>query len=76
MRLHLGGHLNFYAADKQSWQELEIPQAMPLKEIVTQLGIPAAEIALAVVNGEMADLECAQVSNADIVQFFPPVDGG
>jgi sulfur carrier protein ThiS len=76
MRVHLGGHLNFYAEDKQSWLELEVVSSTPLREILAHLGIPAAEIALAVVNGAMADLESAQVCNEDIVQLYPPVDGG
>ena len=76
MRLHLGGHLNFFGEGKQPWQEIALSSVTPLIEIINRLGIPAAEIALTVVNGEMADLQSAQVGNEDEVQIYPPVDGG
>jgi sulfur carrier protein ThiS len=76
MRVHLGGHLAYYHSQKQSWFEHNLAGAAPLSEVLKQLGIPAAEIALAIVNNELVDIETAVVSDQDTVQFYAPNDGG
>ncbi len=76
MRVHLGGHLAFYHPQKQSWFEHQIDSAAPLTLVLKQLGVPAGEIMLAVVNDEVVDLQNTQVNDRDIVQFYPPNDGG
>ena len=76
MRVHLGGHLSWYDPQKRTW--LELPQADPiaLLELVRQLGIPAAEIAVATLNHRAVDLETAVAAEADTVEFFTAVGGG
>lgn len=76
MRLHLGGHLNWYDPHKRSWFEISVPRATPLRGLLDDLGVPAGEIAVAAVNGTMVRLEDATVSDQDQVELFPAVGGG
>lgn len=76
MRVHLGGHLNWYDPQKRTWVELSLPTPVTLLDLARQLGVPAAEIAVAVVNRRAVDLETTTVSNSDIVEFFSAVGGG
>ncbi len=76
MRIHLGGHLDFYRSQKQAWFNYELTKATPLTEVVAQLHIPLAEIALIIVNDTMVDFESTFVNNADTLQIYPPSDGG
>ena len=76
MRVHLGGHLAYYHPQKQNWFEVQLPASTPVSRVLEQLGIPAAEIVFAVVNGEVANIENTIVQNEDVIQFFPPMDGG
>ena len=76
MRVHLGGHLAFYHPQKQSWfdHRLDCPAALVL--VLEQLGVPAGEIMLVVVNDEVIELQNTLVNDRDTVQFYPPTDGG
>ena len=76
MRVHLGGHLAYYHSQKQSWFEHRLAGEAPLSQVLKQLGIPAGEIALAIVNNEVVDLETAVVNDRDTVHFYSPMDGG
>jgi sulfur carrier protein ThiS len=87
MRVHLGGHLNWYDQDKRSWLELD-PQAVqagsrdglsdPLTPaaLAQRLGLPRGEIALVAVNGRAVDLDSVELARSDRVEFYPPVGGG
>ena len=76
MQLHLGGHLGWYAPDKQSRLEIRLDEPVPLMALLERLKIPTAEIAVATVNQKAVELEDAQVSDGDSVELFPPVGGG
>ena len=76
MRLHLGGHLNFYDAQKRPWVDVPISAPTRLLAVLAQLGVPAAEVAIVSVNGNAVALEEAIVSDADRVEVYPPVGGG
>ena len=76
MILRLGGHLSFYAPQKASELELEIPARIPLAELLQRLDVPAGEVALVVINGEQVELKDAYISDQDRVQLFPPIGGG
>jgi len=76
MRLHLGGHLNWYEPHRRSWLDLSLPKTLSLVELVHRLGLPREEIAIVVVNGQTVSLENAQVSNGDQVELYPPLGGG
>lgn len=76
MQLYLGGHLSWYSPRKQTRLQLALPQPTPLLEILAQLQLPPAEIALAAVNGRLVKLDEVLVADADEVELHPPVGGG
>lgn len=76
MKIFLGSQLNFYHPQKGNWLDEEIDKPTPLSEILTGLGIPFGEIHLVVINGEVADIRSAIVSQQDEVKLYPPVGGG
>jgi molybdopterin converting factor small subunit len=76
MRIHLGGHLAYYQAEKQPWSEVALGQPLLLAEAARRMNVPEAEVALWVVNGAAVDPRETMVCDTDIVQLFPPVDGG
>ncbi len=76
MQIHLGGHLSWYDPQKRNSLEVPLQGPTPLLELARQLGLPAGEIAIAVVNGQAVELEQARVSDGDHVELYPPVGGG
>jgi sulfur carrier protein ThiS len=76
MKVHLGGHLGFYGPGKRSRLEVHLEKERPLLDVVRELGVPEAEIALAAVNREVVRLAEARVGDADHVDLYPPMDGG
>ena len=76
MRLHFGGHLSWYLPQKNT--NLDIPLEGPtrLADLLVKLNIPAGEVMLTVVNGELADLSVVTVTEADQVALYPPIGGG
>ena len=76
MRIHLGGHLNFYHPQKDKWLEVELEQPTPLRIILDGSGIPLGEVYLVVVDGELVNLQEAIVSEQSEVKLFPAVGGG
>mgnify|MGYP003389944479 CR=1 FL=1 len=76
MRLHLGGHLSWYAPRRAAELVIELAAPTPLADIASRLGLPAGEIALAAVNGVSVPLRTAEVEDADRVELYPPNCGG
>ena len=76
IELHLGGHLAFYAPQRQSHLRLPLAQPTQLISLLQQLSIPLAEIAIASVNGEWVELATAEVNPGDRIELFPPMGGG
>lgn len=76
MNLHLGGHLSWYAPQRAAELEIELAAPTPLVDIASRLGLPAAEIAFAAVNGVVVPLRQAEVRDADRVELFSPNCGG
>ena len=76
MRLHLGGHLNWYELRKRSWIDVKLANATPLTDLLVRLGVPAGEVAVVVVNRRAVELEAAQVKEDDVVELYPPIGGG
>ena len=76
MRLHFGGHLSWYLPQKNA--NLDIPLEGPtrLVDLLVKLNIPAGEVMLTVINGELVDLSIATVTDADRVALYPPIGGG
>ena len=76
MRVHLGGHLDWYDPAQRSWLEISQTEPITAGDLALRLGVPVAEIAITVVNGRAAELESAVVADDDQVEFFPPFGGG
>jgi sulfur carrier protein ThiS len=76
MRLHLGGHLNYFDAQQRAHLEIELVGKQRLVDILVRLNIPAEEIFLVSINGEVVALEDAWIQPDDHVQLFPPMGGG
>jgi sulfur carrier protein ThiS len=76
VRVHLGGHLNWYDAQHRAWIELPANGTRRLVDICAALGVPPEEIAVAVVNGQSVELENATAASGDRVEFYPPIGGG
>ncbi|MCI0476175.1 MAG: MoaD/ThiS family protein [Anaerolineales bacterium] len=76
MHLHLAGHLAWYDAQKRARVEINVPASTLLLDLLRDLKIPVAEIAVVVINGQVVDLATARVTDSDRVELFPPVGGG
>jgi sulfur carrier protein ThiS len=76
MEVHLGGHLAFYDREKRSRFEMHLEAETALLDLIRELGVPEAEIALAAVNREVVALEGARVGDADRLDLYPPMSGG
>lgn len=76
MKLHLSGQLAFYLPGRRTPVEVQLEGPARLSEVLAGLGIPAAEVYITAVNGEIVDPQEATVSPEDEVKLFPPVSGG
>lgn len=76
MKLHLGGHLNFYGPQHRAWVDLALAAPQRLEEVLAGLGIPPGEVALVVINGALAQEEAPVFSDKDQVELYPPMGGG
>ena len=75
MRLHLGGHLNWYEPQHRAWVELDLGQALPLAEVLAPWGIAPGEIMVVLVNGRVSSIDDL-VGEDDTVEIYPPLGGG
>jgi sulfur carrier protein ThiS len=76
MKLYLGSYFAFFTPDHHHWVELEIPHPTQLKDILSELGVPAAEVYLVVVNDQALETTDTLVSNDNTVRLYPPTNGG
>jgi sulfur carrier protein ThiS len=76
MKLFLGGQFSFYLPGHPRQVELALEAPQRLSELLERLGIPAPEISLVVLNGELVELQEAWVAQDDEVRLYPPVGGG
>jgi sulfur carrier protein ThiS len=76
MKLYAGGYLDSYLPHRRSKIKIELGQPTNLAEVLTRLGIPAAEVLLVVINGQLVELQDAVVSDQDDVKLYPAVSGG
>lgn len=78
MRVHLWGELGFYGPERRSRFEVPIQREMPLVETLRLMGVPAAGVAVAGLNGEVVRLDdpTLTVTDADRLDLFPPTSGG
>ena len=76
MKVHLGGHLAFYDPEKRSRFEVHLEAETALLDLVRELGIPEAEIAIAAVNRTVVSLAEARVGDADRLDLYSAMGGG
>jgi hypothetical protein len=76
MKVHLGGHLSFYEAQRRTNFEIDLRAPTPVVELIRAWGVPAGEISLAAVNNELVDLDKAIVVDSDRLGLYPPMGGG
>jgi sulfur carrier protein ThiS len=76
MRIHLGGHLAFYDRAKRSRFEVHLEAETSVLDLIRELGIPEAEIALAAIDRTVVKLQEAHVRDADCLDLYPPMSGG
>jgi sulfur carrier protein ThiS len=76
MRLHLGGHLNWYDPHKRAWHEIALTAPTNLRELIEQMGVPSAEVETVALNGTLVELDHLQVQDGDCVELFPAIGGG
>jgi molybdopterin converting factor small subunit len=76
IRVHLGGHLDWYDPQKRRWLEVPVQGAIGLLALARCLGVPASEIAIVTVNRRKAELETDSARDGDTVEFFSAVGGG
>lgn len=76
MKLRLGGHLSYYLPGRPTRLELKLDGQTRLVDLLAKLGVPAAEVGLAAVNGELVELEQAVLTDADTLEIHPPIGGG
>jgi sulfur carrier protein ThiS len=76
MRLHLGGHLSWYA-QKKSWVDVPLTQPARLTDVLENLGVPINEVAVGTLNGaSLFEFTGVIVNDEDTVELYPPVGGG
>jgi len=76
MKVHLGGHLAFYDPEKRSRFEVHLEAETALLDLVRELGIPEAEIAIAAVNRTVVSLAEARLGDADRLDLYSAMGGG
>lgn len=76
MKLYVDGFFKFYLTQPGPWLEIDLASPKPLDEVLEQLGIPASEVHLTVVNRELVELGQVMVTNEDEVRIYPPIGGG
>ncbi len=76
MKIHLGGSLAWHDAQRRTQFEVVLEETISLRTLLERLSIPVAEVALTVVNGEMAESLEALVGDRDDVRFYPIMGGG
>ena len=52
-----------------------LPQTRPA-DLLAQLGVPPAEVAVILVNGKLVEMNGDFLHNEDVIEIFPPVSGG
>lgn len=78
MKVHLWSELGFYGPARRGRFEVLLEREMPLQEALLLIGVPAADIAVAGLNGEIVRVAdpAVTVTDADRLDLFPPSSGG
>ena len=78
MKVHLWGELGFYGPGRRSRFEVRLEGEQPLREVMGQLGVPEADVAVVGLNGEVVRLSDSSltVTDGDRLDLFPATSGG
>lgn len=78
MKVHLWGELGFYGPGRRSRFDVSVEGTVPLQELLRRLGVPAADVAVCGLNGEVVQLgdPTLTVSDTDRLDLFPATSGG
>jgi molybdopterin converting factor small subunit len=78
VRVHLWGELGYYGPERRSRFEWPVEGEIPLLDALRVMGVPAADVAVCGVNGEVVRLDdsALTVTDDDRLDLFPPTSGG
>jgi sulfur carrier protein ThiS len=78
VKVHLWGELGFYGPGRRSRFEAPVEGEEPLLEVLRRVGVPAAEVAVCGLNGEVVRLDDPSlvVRDGDRLDLFPATSGG
>jgi sulfur carrier protein ThiS len=76
MKLYLGSYFAFFTSDREHWIEIELRKPTRLSDILSELGVPLAEIHLVVVNDRLVESTNTILSNDDTAKLYPAIGGG
>lgn len=76
MKLYLGSYFAFFTTEREHWVEVDLLNPTPLKQVLSELGVPVGEVHLVVLNDEVLESPDTLVSKDDIVRLYPAVGGG
>ena len=78
VKVHLWGELGFYGPGRRSRFEVHLEDELPLSEAIRLLGVPAADVAVVGLNGEVVQAgdTGAVVRDEDRLDLFPATSGG
>jgi len=72
----VGGYLGFYTPRHQRKFQFAAGEGLAISEIVRQLGLPQAEVALVSLNGDVVEDFSILVREGDELKLFSVTDGG
>jgi hypothetical protein len=76
VKLHLGGHLNYYDARHRTRIEVHLREPLPLDALLQQFNIPTSEVMLVVLNGELAARKNPLLVDDDCLDLYSFAGGG
>ena len=78
MKVHLWGELGFYGPGREGRFEYPVDGEIPLLEALLAMGVSAADVTVAGLNGEIVRVEDRSlvVRDGDRLDLFPPSSGG
>jgi sulfur carrier protein ThiS len=78
VKVHLWGELGFYGPEKQGRFEVTVEGETPVLDLLSLIGVPWSDVAVAGLNGEIVRLDdpALTVRDSDRLDLFPPSSGG
>jgi sulfur carrier protein ThiS len=78
VKVHLWGELGFYGPGKLGRFDFPIGDEMPIADALRLIGVPAADVAVLGLNGEVVRVDdpSVTVADQDRIDCFPATSGG